>query len=702
MAKFHNPYNFVPALKQPNGKAGALGHGKPAGHDKYHDGHWSGRINIKITVATPLIIPTSQPVTEKAVPNKPEPHYSYGLRKYLHAADDDRPLIPVTSFKGALRSAYEAITNSRMGVFQGHDVPPARRMAAREAAPLVPVRFIGNGKIECLVGNNNGFPGPTGADPVHAAWIPLSMSQALPHASPVCVDVQRVQYVRGNIRFKFWDVVAIAPGHNSLSGPKHTKLSTRQARCTPQQYFERFNGYIFRSGNNAERKHDERVFLLPNQGAARVLKISDVQKRYVHLLRNYNSTDGPPPTGRQKSRHVGNVPETGITPGELAYANIKKEGNEWNVVDLYPVMISRELGRMAPQDLLDKSLQPATAFDQLSPADRVFGWVAQKRDETTTSAAWRGQLRIHPIKCTTSKTERPNGDKGVALAILGQPKVAQARFYLGTPDGKPWPLGQEPANDTAKSGYFEKLRVGQNPSKALRGRKVYPHHRQHKPIEYTRASDAKNRADDNQNRSITEWVADGAEFTTSIDVVNLRLEELGALLWLLDVQRWEKGQDGADMPAHLRLGYGKPLGFGSVKVEIDSLDLKDGKAMRETYRSLAVVSARAVKGEEEPVARKAVDAFKTAIADAYRAPSGCADFVATPFIAAWLHAARGFDDQHPIHYPRMTEGYQDGQGNVVKDEGPHPKGENFKWFQNNTSSLGSLVDGDANGLIKPD
>lgn len=692
MAKFHNPYNFVPALKQPTNGAGALGHGKPAGHDKYHEGLWSGRISIKMTVATPVIIPTSAPVKSEPVPNKSEPHYFYGLRKYLHAQDDERPLIPVTSFKGALRSAYEAITNSRMGVFQGHDVPPARRMAAREAAPLVPVRFIGNGKIECLVGNNNGFPGPTGADPVHAAWIPLSMCQALDHASPVCVDVQRVQYVRDNIRFKFWDVVAIAPGHNSLAGPKNTVSSARQGRCTPQQDFERFNGYIFRSGNNAERKHDERVFLLPNRGAARVLQVSDVQERYLDLLRNYNSTDGPPPTGRQKSRHVGEKPDNGIARGALAYANIKMKENNWTVSDLYPVMISRELGRVAPQDLLDATLRPATAFNELSPADRVFGWVAQEREETETSAAWRGQLRIHPIKCTTLEPEKhtePLGAGGVPLAILGQPKIAQARFYLARDDeGTPLADGDEPK----ANGYFAKKPEQTN--WRLRGRKVYPHHREHKPIEYKRASDAKNPARDGQNRSITEWVAKDATFETSIDVINLRFEELGALLWLLDVQRWEaipNSVDGKPMPAHLRLGYGKPLGFGSVKVEITALDLKNGKDLGDAYRSLSAGRNPAHSEAQFLKATDAVNAFKTAIAEAYNAPNS--DFAKTPFIAAWLHAARGFNDAHPVHYPRKFN---------RPNGGPHPEGENFKWFQTNQSSLGSLVDGDIDGLLKPD
>ena len=54
-----------------------------------------------------------------------------------------------------------------------------------------------------------------------------------------------------------------------------------------------------------------------------------------------------------------------------------------------------------------------------------------------------------------------------------------------------------------------------------------------------------------------------AAFTAVIDVINLNIAELGVLLWLLNLP---------DKHYH-RIGGGKPLGFGSVRISIQSVIL---------------------------------------------------------------------------------------------------------------------------------
>ena len=52
---FHNPYNFVPAPPRSDDPGdGELGNRPPVGHDRFHDGYFTGRITVKMTVATPL------------------------------------------------------------------------------------------------------------------------------------------------------------------------------------------------------------------------------------------------------------------------------------------------------------------------------------------------------------------------------------------------------------------------------------------------------------------------------------------------------------------------------------------------------------------------------------------------------------------------------------------------------------------------
>src|SRR5207248_3660723 len=79
--------------------------------------------------------------------------------------------------------------------------------------------------------------------------------------------------------------------------------------------------------------------------------------------------------------------------------------------------------------------------------------------------AYRGNLRIGPVSCLTPDPLLHFSDEGLPLAILGQPKPQQARFYVA-----------RSTNGEAQENGISKEQVGYWPHKGLRGRKVYPHH----------------------------------------------------------------------------------------------------------------------------------------------------------------------------------------------------------------------------------
>jgi hypothetical protein len=172
--------------------------------------------------------------------------------------------------------------------------------------------------------------------------------------------------------------------------------------------------------------------------------------------------------------------------------------------------------------------------------------------------------------------------------------------------------------------------------------------------EYQRAGDDKDKRDD-QNRSIEGWVRPEARFTFDVQVTNLSSVELGAVLWLLDL-----GKDGQHF---FRLGGGKPLGFGSVRLERIGGSLATGEALAQYYGAF---DPGAFPDEDAGRLDEAVNSFEEAIAAAH----GAGNFAAVPFIQDFLKAAEGFADDLPIHYPRETSE-------------PSPAGENFKWFQKN-------------------
>ncbi|CBS89274.1 TIGR03986 family type III CRISPR-associated RAMP protein [Azospirillum lipoferum] len=334
---------------------------------------------------------------------------------------------------------------------------------------------------------------------------------------------------------------------------------------------------------------------------------------------------------------------------------------------LYPVMISRDLHDVAPLGLLDRSLRPATGLGELSPADRVFGWVNQ-----AGNGAYRGNLRLGPIDPLDGAESVERFDRPLPLAILGQPKPHYGRFYVArTRQGQPQPAGLERPDTAYREG------------KGLRGRKIYPHHRDlpqgywqdaagddgSRPVagnryrDYLRAepampNDPNDQRADRQNRSIEGWVKPGSRFRFDIHVTNLSAVELGALVWLLD---------GLPDGAVHRLGGGKPLGFGSVRLRIAGWNVHDGAALRDRYVTLAAGSPAATDRDA------AVSAFRQAVTTA----SGAPVFERAPWIAAFLTAARGIgSDTVPVHYPRAA---QPGE----RHPRPRSRAENFRWFQEN-------------------
>ncbi len=694
---FHNPYNFIRALPR-EGVQGELGDRRPDGHALYRGDRHSGRISIRIEVVTPLLIPDATRASEQRA-GPEQGHRSYPLRM-----NNGLPYLPPTSLKGALRAAFEAVTNSRLGVFRGHDQPLARRMATQEGLELMPVRVEPHDQLALCPGNTD--------DAVRAAWLlryersggispralryPPGDPQGDPpaHGDAVRCWLEKFQHWRWDYKqrahvpdFMYWRVRSIArandpapPPRPAPSPPSRPHPGTSRHEPLGAAPIE-VDGWVCITNQNINRKYNERVFFVRRGVTPPTAPLTPaLREGWRTLIRNYQDLHqkelkrrrerglkcdaylGPTPGQTGFSRHICTSDALELKPGDLCYARRDGAGV---VVALYPVTIGRELFAVTPQDLLPQSLHPPRAIGELSPADRLFGWVNQRGQ-----GAYKGQLRIGPTTCTPPADGRGAvqsfGEPGLPLAILGQPKPQQARFYVAEDrDGG----AQPPGLDRDRAGYW--------PDKGLRGRKVYPHHAglpagywDGGAGEYRRpAKDGAEQRDD-QNRSIQAWVRPGTVFRCTLDLLNLSAVELGALAWLLS------------LPAghHHRLGGGKPLGFGSVRIAIEEVDLATGPALAERYRWLVPPDPAAVAGATTGAAiaaaiRSPIETFQQAVRAAY----GGGAFEAIPFIAGFLTAARGFADGKPLHYPRAGPRDHDER----HDAPPDPAGENFAWFVEN-------------------
>ena len=693
---FHNPYAFVPS--PPRQKAiqegGFAGDFDPLkcglDHASLKPNLWTGHIPIKLTTVTPLVL-----LKTDGEDRDTTQHQTYDVLDYL----------PESSLRGMLWSTYEVVTNSRYGCFSNSD-RLAYRMRPQEALDLIPAIIEnGTGPSGLAARLYTGTSTPTTQrpnGPMYAAMLtlyhahPTTCHGGIPKTGEVVnAEIVRHRHRRG---YFFWKAIQVCPLTASLtpSGAPSAKFIT---------------GSVFITNQNMRNKHDERIFFNPQSNAFDITNgVKDAWRMRIQSYREAHSDNeifGRPGAHNQPWKKIGNNPgDTAwsphqyqdsehrsvwrkdphgratthdaleLQPGDMVYARCEFDsaGNIIDVTDLFPVMISRELYANSPAGLLDSSLKPASSRKKLSPADRLFGWVPQGQG---SDEGYKSRIRV---VCEESPrpeiVERFNGGN-LPLTILGQPKPAQGRFYVADDQG-----GPQHKVDKTDAGYDA------SQGKSLRGRKQYWHHagleahqqayppakdywhpsvedrtqvkRDGRYQEYRRPNKNGQQQKDPQNRSIKGWIKPDTKFKVSLYVQNLQPEEVGALLWLLSLP---KGH-------YFKLGYGKPLGFGSVRLEVDNgvLPLGTGDDWKKYYATLDMAPPATL---DEQQRNQCIQAFQASLEAAYNTNLSFDDL---PFITDFLQILKGPIDDSPIHYPRL-------------DRKPTPEGENFRWFTENEQNF---------------
>ena len=782
---FHNPYTFVPSPLRPL-KHTFAGDFDPLkcglDHASLNPKWWTGHIPIKLTTVTPLVLLKTE--GKDHPPAKPYDVFNHipesSLRGMLRSAYEVVTNSRYACFLNDDRLAYRMDTGEAMKLipaiiedgntegelvaqlYTGTSYPTPQKPQGRKpeeramyAAMLTLYSKNGHRKTDLA-----GYDPKTG----HKVWAEIVLCQ---HES------SRRGRANWSKDYLFWKVVKVWPKGANSSQPSPTygmpwnsnkpraNTNERQsyyAPTDPNNEDRRIvTGRVLITNENMGNKHDERIFFVEGVNTKNPIKrdVTDLQGAWRMRIQSYRDAHRKDEILHRKDRRGNSVKawekfgnNTGETawsphqyqsnadelkPGDMVYARCEiddSNGEIKKIEDLFPVMISRELYEKSPVSLLGSSLEPASTISELSPADRLFGWVpSQKQDQRQSSeGGYKSRIRVVCEDNVRSDTTQSFSGGALPLAILGQPKPAQGRFYVaknkkGIPQDK----------DTSKEA------AGYSGNKGLRGRKQYWHHKgleankakaywqpsaedrtqekhDDRYQEYRRPNeDGKKNGKpktDSQNRFINEWIKPDTVFKASLYVQNLQPEELGALLWLLTLN--DEIDDG-DENHYFRLGYSKPLGFGSVKMEIDEERLVDGclplgtgedwkkryytafdasppatldeaqqnaclqafrASMVEAYTPLPVNDATVDDGDENEVSNlTAFDQLGRIQSRFLNTPEGRAQleeqhFAELPFIEGFLRVLRGPKKDAPIHYPRL-------------DREPKPDGQNFLWFVHN-------------------
>ena len=741
--QFYNPYTFVPTPPRDKITAGEFaGDFNPLkcglDHASLKPNLWTGYIPIKLTTVTPLVL-----LKDDGRERKTTKHQKY----------DVHDCIPESSLRGMLRSAYEVVTNSHYGCFgRDHKERLAYRMDTREAPKLIPAIIKkGNqpGKLVAHLYTGTSIPtskGPkrNGSDEERAMYAAM-------------LD-QDLKYVHGGIPKtgdEVWAQLTLCTHHNPFYPYwKATKVwSTQQQRNKPNMqdpYARIVKGHVFITNRNIKRKHDERIFFYDNPNMIQIQKnlTHDHIEAWENLIKNYRNSHsksdifGRPGAQDEPWKKIGDDPgETAWSPhlyqdsehqtvwrgdprgratkhdavrlqeGDMVYAHCEFTASTISgIKDLFPVTISRKLYEKSPKDLLDPSLRPAKKLEALSPADRLFGWTPQ---EKSNDSSYKSRIRVVCEAGERLTILKSFENDPLPLTILGEPKPEQGRFYVAA-DNKGTP---QHGKNRQNAGYDK------NSNKQLRGRKYYWHHKgleadKNNLNDYWDPSDPskdQNREylrtglkKDTQNRSIKGWIQPGNEFEATLYVQNLQPEEVGALLWLLTLNA---NLDEGDDKHYFKLGYGKPLGFGSVKAEIDTarlvnkcLPLGNDENWKGYYKNLNDTPPAKLDGKQQ---NEFIQQFITSMLEVYNplkenenqkesdedknlsnvslsdqlksiqtnTPEGQEylnkqAFNDLPFIKGFLRVLQGPNKDIPIHYPRTNPKR-------------HPDGKNFEWFVDN-------------------
>lgn len=654
--RFLNPYNFVRSLEGRSVRNGSiLDRVSPPPRDRYVG--LSGRITCTLTATTPLFVSDSEGIEiESLEQGKEHLHYRF------FRDPEGRIAIPGTSLRGAIRSVFEAATGSCLTHFES-DKRLSYHLPPGEALKLVPARVDtgpnGIWSVELLPGMTAIAPGQRPSGPQYAAWAmvyrPLLRSRtvassprsAYSRRSPlpsnrfsngqqVWALLERVEHPLR--RFEFWNVLALA---DAKSGLPASAAGQKQVQ-----------GYLCITNQNIENKHDERFFFRDPANSSLSVPLplkDDVRKRYEELITDYQErhADGVNKRikqGKPADQPIGSEPafsrfilertrktDAKLQAGDLVYAMLEQRGTDTEVRFLVPVSVPRVGYEHTIGELLySQDMTFCQDAEHLCPACRTFGWVhpqAEQLDEQD-SVAYAGRVRFsHAFR----RQRGEDGEVCATLAILSTPKPTTTRFYVRPRQGKP------------RDGLPDEQVGYDGAGQMLRGRKFYRHQgEQLNAQEYASVGGQKS----DQNRTAHDIQPAGTLFEFCVDFENLTPVELGGLLWSLEIEGW-----------HHRLGYAKPLGFGSANIQITGLELIEPASRYLTVQIGAGWTQASERKEEW------IQLFKQSFGSSFENLPTVQD----------LRALLAETPSLPVHYPRPTRQ-------------PHPEGRNYEWFVGNKRS----------------
>lgn len=188
---------------------------------------------------------------------------------------------------------------------------------------------------------------------------------------------------------------------------------------------------------------------------------------------------------------------------------------------------------------------PCDSLDRLCPACALFG--------TVGGEGIKGHLRV-----TDARAETPMKPAAHTLQILAEPRPSSFEFYLRRPEAAEkatyWNYDYFGVREKiqTETGTVERTRYRDLENATPRGRKFYWHGQTAPDNDWS-----------SRMNQTMEAVSAGTRFTFRIYFDRVNGEQLRDLIWLVCL-----GENERDGKYQYKLGHAKPLGYGSVKMVV--------------------------------------------------------------------------------------------------------------------------------------
>lgn len=515
--KFINPYNFVPL--EGNCK-----------RDEAEKGKLSGVIECSLIPKTDIFIPNTS--NEVAFGNfKVENHKSYEFFSYkdltgmncTNSKGPENPVITGSEIRGVIRNAYETVTNSCLSTLNTKKVLSTRSVNAKKAGVI----FKENGH-----------------------WVLKKAKKYMLKTSYCSADNGKLyekKFENGEVyieacekKYKTGDVINFIPFISKKNCNKKTVLKI----CNSSEEGIK-KGYLLLGEDFGEKKHYDSIFVLENDEKKNVDKGKIVDEAIEKLKISLNEFYRNEGVNKEYKKGHNGYPDMKIkedTPITIWYEEIGEN------IYLSPACVGRNIYYNTLKSLT-KTYSPCTSKSNLCSGCNVFGMVSEEDDKEAKAS----KVRFTDAKLSdNSKAEYTNI---TTIKELASPKISSVEFYTD--------VHENYKNSYSYWNYDYYVIYGEKKellgdSLDLRGRKFYWHHKGN----YTEKKVTE------RNITIRALKAnDNTIFNFKVYFEKLTEEELKRLLFTLSIG----ANDGNGC---YKIGTGKPLGLGSVKIKVDNVKLR--------------------------------------------------------------------------------------------------------------------------------